>query len=202
MSLDNLTIDVKLVLFYLFSAIVVTASCSVILARHPVKAVLSLVLAFVASSGLWLLVNAEFLALTLIVVYVGAVMVLFLFVVMMLDVDVSAMYEGFTKYFPAALLLAIGFFIVLFKTLTISYFTSPNYKPSTDAPSTYSNIKALGLELYTNYIYSFELAAALLMVAIIAAIGLAFRGAKLSKKQDINKQVKVTKADRLKIIKL
>ena len=201
MSLDNLTIDVKLALFYVFSAILVTSSCCVVLARHPVKAVLSLVLAFVVSSGLWLLVHAEFLALALIVVYVGAVMVLFLFVVMMLDVDVSAMYEGFNKYFPVALLLSIAFFAVLYKALLSGYFSITKYTP-VDVESTYSNIKNLGMELYTNYIYSFELAAALLMVAIIAAIGLAFRGAKLSKKQNISQQVRVTKADRLKIVKI
>ncbi len=201
-NMTNITIDVKLALFYLFSAILVTSSCAVILARHPVKAVLSLVLAFVVSTGLWLLVNAEFLALTLIVVYVGAVMVLFLFVVMMLDVDVSAMYEGFNKYFPIAVALSIGFFAVLYKAMLSGYFASSRYIPTEDVSSAYSNIKALGLELYTNYIYSFELAAALLMVAIIAAIALAFRGAKLSKKQDIRSQVQVTKASRLKIINM
>lgn len=200
MSFDNMTIDVKLALFYVFSAVLVTSSCAVVLARHPVKAVLSLVLAFVVSTGLWMLVHAEFLALTLIVVYVGAVMVLFLFVVMMLDVDVSAMYEGFNKYFPLALLLSIGFFGVLYKALLSGYFAGGKYASPNDAASTYSNIQALGMELYTNYIYSFELAAALLMVAIIAAIGLAFRGAKLSKKQDIRSQVQVTKASRLKIV--
>lgn len=195
-------IDVKLALFYIFSAMVITASLSVVLAKHPVKAVLSLVFAFVASSGLWLLANAEFLALTLIVVYVGAVMVLFLFVVMMLDVDVSAMRAGFIKFFPVAILLSSAFFAVLYYATTNQYFSSEKYSIPSAKPEDYSNIKALGMELYTNYIYSFELAGALLMVAIIAAIALAFRGAKNRKNQDISMQVRTTKKDRLKIVKM
>lgn len=194
--------DVKLALFYMLSSIVVTASLSVIVAKHPVKAVLSLVLAFIASSGLWLLVNAEFLALSLIVVYVGAVMVLFLFVVMMLDVDLTAMRDGFTKFFPVAIILASCFFVVLYNILATDYFGVSNYKLAADLPADYSNIQALGLELYTNYLYSFELASAILMVAIIAAIALTFRGNKQRKAQNISKQNQVRKANRLKIIKL
>lgn len=195
-------IDIKLALFYVFSAMVVTASLNVILAKHPVKAVLSLVLAFLASSGLWLLLNAEFLALTLIVVYVGAVMVLFLFVVMMLDVDVSARRAGFINYFPVAIFLAGGFFGVLFYIFSDGYFGSQGFVAPGVKPETYSNIKELGMELYTKYIYSFEIAAALLMVAIIAAIALAFRGAKDRKNQNVSEQVRITKQDRLKIIKM
>lgn len=194
--------DIKLALFYMFSAVIVTASLSVILARHPVRAVLSLVLAFVASSGIWLLINAEFLALSLIVVYVGAVMVLFLFIVMMLDVEVAAMKSSFIKYLPLALLLAGGFFAVMTYILGNGYFSGDQYHSTTQYPSDYSNIKALGLELYSNYIYSFELAGALLMVAIIAAIALAFRGPKLYKRQNPGKQMQVRKSDRLKIVKL
>lgn len=194
--------DIKLALFYMFSAVIVTASLSVILARHPVRAVLSLVLAFVASSGIWLLINAEFLALSLIVVYVGAVMVLFLFIVMMLDVEVAAIKSSFIKYLPLALLLAGGFFAVMTYILGNGYFSSDQYQTTAQYPSDYSNIKALGLELYTNYIYSFELAGALLMVAIIAAIALAFRGPKLYKRQNPGKQMQVRKSDRLKIVKL
>lgn len=197
----NLTIDVKLALFYMFSTIVITSALSVIVSKHPVKAVLSLVLAFVASSGLWLLVDAEFLALALIVVYVGAVMVLFLFVVMMLDVDLSALREGFTRHFPVALLLSGGFFVVMYVILGKGYFGTGNYKIPEAVSVDYSNTKQLGLELYTNYIYSFELAGAILMVAIIAAISLTFRGSKASKKQDIAKQLRTTKSERLKIIK-
>jgi NADH-quinone oxidoreductase subunit J len=195
-------IDVKLALFYIFSAMVVTTSLSVILAKHPVKAVLSLVLAFVASAGLWLLLNAEFLALILIVVYVGAVMVLFLFVVMMLDVDLSALRAGFINYFPLAVVLAGGFFGVLSYVFSDVYFRSEAFTMPIARPENYSNIKELGLELYTKYVYSFEIAAALLMVAIIAAIALAFRGAKDRQNQNISEQVRVTKQDRLKIIKM
>ena len=196
-----MVIDVKLALFYIFSSMVITSSFSVILSKNPVKAVLSLVFAFVASSGLWLLANAEFLALALIVVYVGAVMVLFLFVVMMLNVNVSTVHAGFIKYFPIATILACGFFA------TITYvfygnFSFNNYPLPAEKAADYSNIKSLGLELYSNYIYNFELAGALLTVAIIAAIALTYRGPKHRHNQIINEQVKVTKKDRLKIIKM
>lgn len=196
--------DITLALFYVFSAVIITASLSVILTRHPIRAVLSLVLAFVASSGLWLLINVEFLALSLIVVYVGAVMVLFLFIVMMLDVEIAAEKGSFIKYFPLAMLLAGGFFAVMLYILGNGYFNGEQYRMTAEYPSNYSNIKALGLELYSNYtyIYSFELAGALLMVAIIAAIALAFRGSKLYKKQNPGKQMQVKKSDRLKIVKL
>ncbi|MBP9721797.1 MAG: NADH-quinone oxidoreductase subunit J [Gammaproteobacteria bacterium] len=197
----NLIIDIKLALFYMLSTIVIVSGLSVIVSKHPVKAVLSLVLAFVASSGLWLLINAEFLALALIVVYVGAVMVLFLFVVMMLDVDLSSMQEGFNKHFPLAIILSGSFFGILYYILGRGYFGLENFKLPALVPAEYSNTKQLGLELYTNYIYSFELAGAILMVAIIAAISLTFRGSKFSKKQNISKQTQATKADRLKIIK-
>lgn len=197
-----MVLDIKLLAFYFLSAIVISSSLSVIFAKHPVRAVLSLVLAFVASSGIWLLANAEFLALSLIVVYVGAVMVLFLFVVMMLDVDVSALSAGLNKSYPYALLLSSLFFLVLLFVSTHSVFNVKNYPIPSDKPLEYSNIKQLGLELYTNYIYSFELAGALLMVAIIAAIALAFRGPKQRLGQDISQQVKARKKDRLKIIKM
>ncbi len=195
-------IDVKLALFYFFSAIIVTSALSVVLAKHPVRAVLSLVLAFIASSGIWLLLSAEFLALTLIVVYVGAVMVLFLFVVMMLDVDLSAINAGFNKYLPIATIVSGGLFIFFIYVINSGVFSISNYPLPVEKPVDYSNIKELGLELYSNYLYCFELAGALLMVAIIAAIALAFRGPKHRHKQDINKQVKVNKSERLKIIKM
>lgn len=197
-----MVLDTKLLAFYFLSAIVISSSLSVVLAKHPVKAVLSLVLAFVASSGLWLLVNAEFLALSLIVVYVGAVMVLFLFVVMMLDVEVSATRGGFIKNFPVAIVLAAVFFGFLAYTFTSDVFSVDNFPIPDAKPSTYSNIRELGMEMYSNYLYSFELAGALLMVAIIAAIALAFRGPKQRLSQDISAQVKVLKKDRLKIIKM
>ena len=197
-----MVIDVKLSLFYIFSAIIITSAFSVIFAKHPVRAVLSLVLAFVASTGIWLLANTEFLALILIIVYVGAVMVLFLFVVMMLDVDLSAMRAGYTKSFPAALVLSLGFFALLYYAISSSGFGVKNYPIPEAKPEDYSNIKELGLELFTNYLYSFELAGALLMVAIVAAIALAFRGPKVRKNQNISEQVKVRKEDRLKIIKM
>lgn len=194
-------IDVKLALFYMFSAIVVTASLNVVISRHPVKAVLSLVLAFVASSVLWLLLSAEFLALALIVVYVGAVMVLLLFVVMMLDVDIAAERGRFIKKFPLVLLLSGGLFIVFVYVFGSGYFNTENYKIPTELSAEYNNIQALGLELFTKYIYSFELAGAILTVALIAAISLAYRGPKTRKVQDINNQVKACKKQRLKIIK-
>ncbi|WMS86520.1 NADH-quinone oxidoreductase subunit J [Pleionea litopenaei] len=188
------------ILFYGFSALLICSSLMVILVKNSVKAVLFLILCFVSTSGIWMLLQAEFLAIALVLVYVGAVMVLFLFVVMMLDVNFSVARSGFTKVLPLALLVAIGFVVVLSQIANHSQF-SIQPEVISDEQSV-SNVRQLGRLLYTDYFYPFELAAVILLVAMIAAISLTFRGKRSRKSQNIDKQVKVTKAERLKIVKI
>ncbi|MEE4376977.1 MAG: NADH-quinone oxidoreductase subunit J, partial [Candidatus Competibacteraceae bacterium] len=178
-------------LFYLFAAILVFAAARVITVRNPVHAVLFLVLAFFTSAALWLLLEAEFLAITLVLVYVGAVMVLFLFVVMMLDINVAPLREGFAKYLPlGAVVLAI---IVLEMGLVVSsdYFAADQFSQPVPHSAEYSNTKELGSVLYTEYVYPFEIAAVILLVAIIAAISLTMRRRTATKSQEPAQQVKV-----------
>ena len=189
------------IIFYAFSAILLFAATMVITVRNPVRAALFLILAFFTSSGIWLLLEAEFLALTLVLVYVGAVMVLFLFVVMMLDIDLAPLQEGFTKYLPLGILVAALITIEMIAVLGAAHFgldIIPSPEPQHDG---YSNTKALGLLLYTVYVYPFEIASVILTVAIVAAITLTLR-TKKSKFQDIDKQIKVQAKDRVRIIKM
>lgn len=191
------------IIFFFFAAMLVVSAGAVIFSRHPVRAVLFLVLAFFASSVLWMLLQAEFLALVLIFVYVGAVMTLFLFVVMMLNVDLSPMREKFVRFLPFALLVTV----VFVGALAVSYL--PHHMPHLaqvklpKMPAEYSNTQELGVLLYTHYLYAFEIAGAILLVAIISAIALAFTGRKPDTKvQNVREQHAVTKASRLKIIKM
>jgi NADH-quinone oxidoreductase subunit J len=187
--------------FYSFAAVTLLAAMMVITSRNSVRAVLFLVLAFVGASGLWMLTQAEFLALTLVLVYVGAVMVLFLFVVMMLNLNTAPLKEGFVKYFPVGLLIAallIGQLIWVYKHTPMDQLGLSELV--IQGPE-YSNIKHLGLDLYSNYLYPFEVAGAILLVAIVAAIALTFRGPRHRKKQNISHQIAVRKVDRLKVIK-
>ena len=190
------------ILFYVFAAVLVIAALGVITARNPVHCALFLVFAFFNSSVIWLLLEAEFLAITLLVVYVGAVMVLWLFVVMMLDVDVTALREGFTRYAPLGALIAliviaqIGL-VVYVRRLGLSADLVPVPKPEG-----YSNTAALGELLYTKYLYPFEVAAVILLVAIVAAITLTMRRRAGHKLQDINRQVAVRASDRVRIVKM
>jgi len=190
------------IIFYFFSGLLLLSSALVVVSRHPVRAVLSLVLAFFAASGLWLLLEAEFLAITLILVYVGAVMVLFLFVVMMLDIKIVGVKEGFTPYFIIGAIAASAAVIVMMKYVGIQSFGLNHFAEPSAFPSDYSNVKVLGSMLYTTFVLPFEMAAVLLLVAIVAAISLTFRGRQASKGQSANRQAKVTKADRLRIVKL
>lgn len=191
------------ILFYVFSAVLVVAAIGVITARNPVHAVLFLVFAFFNSAVIWLLLQAEFLAIVLVLVYVGAVMVLFLFVVMMLDVNVAQMREGFTRYAPLGILIAaivvaeIGS-VVWVKHLGVAA------EPAVGAamPADYSNTRALGELLYTKYLYPFELAAVLLLLAIVAAIVLTMRHRANMKVQDIAAQVSVRARDRIRVVKM
>ncbi|MEP7155134.1 MAG: NADH-quinone oxidoreductase subunit J [Betaproteobacteria bacterium] len=186
--------------FYVFAAVLIISALRVITARNPVHAAMFLVLSFFTAAALWLLIYAEFLAITLILVYVGAVMVLFLFVVMMLDINFDKLREGFWKYLPVAatvaILMAAQMALLLWGKLNLS---APAYV-GPGAPVAVSNTKELGRILYTQYLLPFELAAVVLLVAMVAAIALTFRGRKDAKSQDIGAQLRVKSTDRLKII--
>ena len=190
------------VLFYAFAAVLIVAALGVVSSRNPVHAVLFLVLAFVQSAFLWLLIDAEFLALTLVLVYVGAVMVLFLFVVMMLDINVAELRAGFTRYLPLGVAVAlivvleIGH-VVWFRSQGLEFLATPQ-----SMPADHSNTKELGAVLYTEHVYAFEIASVILLLAIVAAITLTMRKRAGLKVQDIVKQVAVRREDRVRIVKV
>jgi NADH-quinone oxidoreductase subunit J len=191
------------ILFYFFSLVLVAAAVGVITARNPVHCALFLVLAFFNSAVIWLLMEAEFLAIVLLLVYVGAVMVLFLFVVMMLDVNIARLREGFTRYAPLGILIAA---LVVVEIGTVVWLkglggAEPEAVASV-AVEGYSNTRALGELLYTKYLYPFELAAVLLLVAIVAAIALTMRHRTGLKAQDIAAQVSVRAKDRIRVVKM
>jgi NADH-quinone oxidoreductase subunit J len=189
-------------IFYFFAAILVFASLRVITARNPVHAALFLVLAFFTAAGLWMMLEAEFLAITLVLVYVGAVMVLFLFVVMMLDINLEKLREGFWDYLPLAGVVAVLLVIEMALILGSRHFGLGVTGAPTPHAADYSNTKELGRLLYTEYVYAFELAAVILLVAIAAAIALTLRRRKDSKYIDPAEQVKVKRNDRLRIVKM
>jgi NADH-quinone oxidoreductase subunit J len=190
------------VLFYVFSLVMLAASFRVITARSAVHSALFLVLAFFSASCVWMLLRAEFLAISLVLVYVGAVMVLFLFVVMMLDIAPDgAMRAGFWKHFPVAAL--VGVVIALEMALVlIPGFDVPTAPVADAAAMKMGNTKLLGIQIYTNYLYPLQIAAVLLLVAIIAAIALTLRERKDSKAMDPSLQVRAQKKDRLRIVKM
>lgn len=188
-------------LFYVFSAVLLFAGLRVITARSTVHAALYLVLAFFSASCIWMLLRAEFLAIALVLVYVGAVMVLFLFVVMMLDINTDAFREGFYKHLPVAGL--VGALIALQLALVLMRGFQGSEAPAATAREIeLGNTRLLGIEIYTDYLYPLQLAAVLLLVAIIAAIALTLRRRKDSKHMDPAEQVKVKKADRLRLVKM
>ena len=188
-------------LFYVFSAVLLFAAFRVITARTPVYAALYLVLAFFSASCIWALLRAEFLAISLVLVYVGAVMVLFLFVVMMLDINVDALREGFWKHFPVAGLVGVVIALEMAAVLLGGFRLSD--APVADAAALkMGNTKLLGIEMYTRYLYPLQIAAVLLLVAIIAAIALTLRKRKDSKYINPSDQVKVRAADRVRIVKM
>jgi NADH-quinone oxidoreductase subunit J len=190
------------IIFYAFSAILVFAAGMVITVRNPVFAALSLVLAFFTSAALWILLEAEFLGLTLVLVYVGAVMVLFLFVVMMLDINLAVLKEGFAKYLPFGALVAIIMLAQLAIIVGPEQFGLDKFAEPMAKGAEYSNTKELGLQLYTDYLYPFEIAAVILLVAIIAAIALTMR--KRVKRQTIQpeQQVQVKRNERVRMVKM
>ena len=194
--------EFKTLLFYFFSAILIFAALRVVTAKNPVHAALYLVLSFFSAAGVWMLLKAEFLAISLVLVYVGAVMVLFLFVVMMLDINMDKMREGFWKHsrlgflVGGVMLLEMAFLLMSRPFDAIAPAGAPSNQPG------YSNIKEIGRLLYTEYVLPFEIAAIILLVAIVAAIALTLRGRKDSKAQNPAKQVLVRSGDRLKIVKM
>ena len=187
-------------LFYLFSAVLVMAALRVVTASNSVHAALSLVLAFFTSAGLWMLLEAEFLALTLILVYVGAVMVLFLFVVMMVNLEEEQVKESLVKYLPLGIVVVITLLIEMGLLLRYRFV---DYAPAAvKHAADYSNTKELGENLYTNHLYSFEVAAVILLVAIVAAIALVLRKRTGVKRQNIPEQVAVKRNDRVRLVEM
>jgi len=188
------------IVFYAFAAVLITAGLAVITARNPVHAAMFLVLSFFTASAIWLLLRAEFLAITLLLVYVGAVMVLFLFVVMMLDINIERMREGFWKNLPLAIVVG-G--IMMAEMAAVLWGRTFGVAP-TPVPraADYSNTRELGRLLYTDYAYAFEIAAVVLLVAIIAAIALTLRGRKDRRSQDPAEQVKARPAERVRLVSM
>jgi NADH-quinone oxidoreductase subunit J len=189
--------DIQSAFFYAFAAVLLFAAFRVITARNPVHAALYLVLAFFQASGIWMLLKAEFLSITLVLVYVGAVMVLFLFVVMMLDINLDTLRQGFWKHFPLAATLGAVVALELAAVL-MGGFRVAEAPPVGELPNT----KELGQLLYTEYIYPVEIAAVILLVAMIAAIALTLRKRKDSKYQDPSQQVRVRARDRVELVKI
>ncbi|HET8552760.1 MAG TPA: NADH-quinone oxidoreductase subunit J [Gammaproteobacteria bacterium] len=189
-------------MFYLLAGILLVAGLRVITVKNPVHAALHLVLAFVASAGLWIMLQAEFLGLVLVLVYVGAVMVLFLFVVMMIDISLATIREGFTKHAPLGAVIAavvaaeIGY-VMWSKASGVSLGANP-----VNHPAGYSNTQALGQVLYTHYVYPFEIASAILLVGIISAIALTMRRRAGTRHQNIDEQVRVRRQDRVRLVSM
>ena len=188
--------------FYLFAALVIASAVMVIMARNPVHSVLWLILAFFNAAGLMVLVGAEFIAMLLVIVYVGAVAVLFLFVVMMIDINLDRMREGYTRYMPLGigvaivLILEIGH-VIWFRSQGLPFLTVPE-----PHPEGYSNTKELGAVIYTEHVYAFELASVVLLLAIVAAITLTMRRRPGLKTQNIAEQVAVRRDDRVSLVKM
>ena len=193
--------DPKTFLFYLFAAITVVSALRVVTARNPVHAALFLVLTFCTAAAIWMLLKAEFLAITLVLVYVGAVMVLFLFVVMMLDINLDQMRQGFWRNLPVALFVGVVVVLELAAVL-MATFSGVRDADAPPVPAGYSNTKALGTLLYTEYVYPFEIAAVILLVAIVAAIALTLRRRKDSRYNDPAAAVRVRAADRVRLVKM
>jgi len=193
---------IETILFYFFATILVAAATAVITVRNPVPAVLFLVLAFFTSAALWLLLEAEFLAIALVLVYVGAVMVLFLFVVMMLDINLAPLREGFIKYLPVGALVAAVMFVEMAIVVGAKRFGFDSYGQGLKHAADYSNTKELGGVLYTVYVYPFEIAAAILLVAIVAAIVLTMRRRPQTKYQDPAQQVMINRSERVRLVKM
>jgi NADH-quinone oxidoreductase subunit J len=193
---------IESIVFYVFAFLTVISATAVVTVRNPVHASLFLVLTFFVSAVIWMTLEAEFLAISLVLVYVGAVMVLFMFVVMMLDINIAQLREGFVRYLPLGLGVAIMMGLLMLNVVTGDLFSASNFAEPIARGADYSNTKALGLVLYTEHVFAFEIAAVILLVAIIAAISLTMRKRSSTKYQNPSDQIKVTKADRLRIVKM
>jgi NADH-quinone oxidoreductase subunit J len=189
------------ILFYGFATILIAAALGVIIAKNPVHAALFLVLSFVTSAAIWLLIEAEFLAIVLVLVYVGAVMVLFLFVVMMLDIKIEEHRQGFTRYAWLGWITAAVVIVEIVGVVTAKTFGVDITRGAPPLPAAYSNTQELGSILYTQYAYPFELAAIVLLVAIVAAISLTMRRRRGLKHQDVSRQVNVKSTERVQLVK-
>jgi len=195
-------VSFELFVFYVFAAILVFAASRVITVRNPIFAAMFLVLAFFTCAGIWLLLEAEFLAITLVLVYVGAVMVLFLFVVMMLDVNIEPKREGYVTYLPVGLLVGAIMLLEMVFLITQRYFKSENFPAPERAGAEVSNTQELGRLLYSEYLFQFEIAAVILLVAIVAAIALTLRSRPETKYQKPSEQIAATKEQRLRVVQM
>ena len=189
------------IIFYIFGAMLLLSATMVVVIKNPIHAALFLVLSFFSSAAVWLLLNAEFLAIVLVLVYVGAVMVLFLFVVMMLDINLSTLRDGFARYFPLGIIIAFLMVVTMGMVVGSDYFLTDTYT-KIDTLINSSNTKLRGYTIYTNYLYQFEIAGAILLVAIIAAISLSMSKLKITKSTHPDEQVTAKKEDRLRVIKM
>ena len=192
--------DFQTAVFYFLSAILVFASLRVITARNPVYAALHLILAFFTCGGIWALLQAEFLAIAIILVYVGAVMVLFLFVVMMLDINIDRIRQGFWSYLPLGAMLGLLMVMEMGLVLGSKYFQVPAAEAL--VPAGVSNTKAIGALMFSEYVYPFELASLILLVSMISAIVLTYRGSKKSRYTNPNQQVFVKAKDRIRVLQM
>ena len=193
---------IQAILFYVFATVLIGAALGVVFSRNPVHSVMFLVLTFFQSAVLWLMAEAEFLAIVLVLVYVGAVMVLFLFVIMMLEVTVEAVKRGMTRYAPMAIAIALIMVAQLIQLIWLRSSTGVVPGIFGDNPEGYDNTKALGAVLYTEHVYAFEIAAVILLLAIVAAITLTMRKRPGLKVQNIAAQVAVRAKDRLRVVKM
>jgi NADH-quinone oxidoreductase subunit J len=193
---------IETIIFYVFAIFTVTAATAVVTVKNPVHAALFLVLTFFTSAIIWMTLEAEFLAISLVLVYVGAVMVLFIFVVMMLDINVARLREGFVRYLPIGLAVAAIMLMLMLNVVTSDIFLLEAGSEPLPKPADYSNTKALGSVLYTEHVFEFEIAAVILLVAIVAAISLTMRKRPRTKYQSPSDQMKVRKEDRLRIVKM
>lgn len=193
---------IESIVFYFFAALTVTSAASVVTVRNPIYAALFLVLTFFSSAFIWMLLEAEFLAIALVLVYVGAVMVLFLFVVMMLDINIARLREGFIKFLPVGIALALIMFGLMYFVISGDVFSLESMPAPEARAADFSNTKLIGSVLYTDYVFAFEIASVILLVAIIAAIALTMRKRAETKYQNPSDQIKVRKQDRLRIVKM
>jgi NADH-quinone oxidoreductase subunit J len=190
------------ILFYVFAGVMIGAALGVVFSRNPVHSVLFLVLTFFQAAALWLMAEAEFLAIVLVLVYVGAVMVLFLFVVMMLEVNVESVRKGLVRYAPFAIAISLVMAVELVQLIWLRSGAGEFDGSFAPTPEGYDNTKALGAVLYTEYVYAFEIAAVVLLLAIVAAITLTMRKRPGLKVQDVARQVSVRAKDRVRIVKM